>query len=59
MCDKIKKPLCACGLEMQVIHYMGYYDEFKYFHFHPKCTCEGCKDPDLIEPDVVEHGQFA
>lgn len=34
-----QKPKCNCGLDMVVIEFKGYYDNFKFWGFDDKCEC--------------------
>ena len=43
--DDSIRPVCSCGSKMQLIRYIGYYEDFNYW----KCTNENCKIADVLE----------
>lgn len=54
-----QKPKCSCGLDMIVIEYKGYYDNFKFWGFDEKCRCtKGIRVRDF-EPDKIKMGAYA
>ena len=54
----MKKPKCACGLEMKVIRYIGYYDEFNFWEFDQNCKCTKNIRVEDFEPNEVIQGEF-
>jgi hypothetical protein len=54
----LERPKCACGKEMQVIYYTGYYDSFKYWDFHKECKCPNTTEVEDIEPDYEWKGSY-
>ena len=51
----IERPTCSCGAKMQVVRYVGYYDEFNYW----VCPNEDCNvDADDFEPESEWHGEY-
>lgn len=54
-----RKPKCECGLEMIVIRYKGYYDDFKFWGYDKKCKCTKnirARDFEADETIVGEYG---
>lgn len=33
------RPACGCGVSMEVVGFVGYYDVFNYWRFGKGCTC--------------------
>lgn len=54
----MEKPKCKCGLDMVVIQYKGYYDEFNYWGFDKNCTCTKEVRVRDFEPDEVIKGGY-
>lgn len=52
---KNAKIICACGSEMKVMLYKGYYDSFK----HLQCSNEKCEYLDLQEECEKYYGGYA
>lgn len=49
------RPTCACGEKMELIHYKGYYEEFKYWR------CDECEIDDKMQDldgDYSERGAY-
>lgn len=55
--DRIKcnKPICACGSELRVVEYRGYYETFKFLN----CENEQCNYIDNAKVDDEERGAYA
>lgn len=51
---ELVKPKCSCGLEMDVVEFIGYYKQFKYFDLHKDCNCGDSKDANDYKEDRVE-----
>ena len=52
----IERPTCICGTKMQIVKYVGYYDEFNYW----ACPNEDCKvDEDELYAESEWHGAYA
>lgn len=49
-----KKAYCACGSELEVVFYKGYYDEFKFL----KCSDEDCIYLENQETDKEDKGAY-
>ena len=55
----MNKPKCNCGLEMVVIRYKGYYDDFKFWAFNKDCKCtKGVRVRDFKEDETLK-GAYA
>lgn len=54
-----QKPKCACGKEMIVVEYVGYYDSFKYWKFHDECECPNVSDVGNFTRDSLQKGAYA
>lgn len=52
---KNAKVKCACGNEMKVVLYKGYYDSFKYL----QCSNENCEYLDFHEESEEWRGDYA
>lgn len=51
---KNAKIICACGSEMKVVLYKGYYDEFKYL----QCSNEECEYLSFQETEDISYGGY-
>ena len=52
----IERPTCSCGAKMQIVRYVGYYDEFNYW----TCPNQNCNiDADDFESESEWHGCYA
>lgn len=55
----LEKPKCACGKEMKVVQYNGYYDSFKYWEFHEDCKCPNACEVEDFQADLSWKGDYA
>lgn len=52
---RTNKAICACGSEMKVVNYEGYYDSFKYL----ECVNQDCTYLDTVDADRNDKGSYA